>query len=459
MTKRSFLVFALAAQLTVGAGARAADGPPLAPATFLRAGDASAAQPASRWWRGLGDPQLAALIERGLAHSPSVAAAQARIRQARAQLAGTRAALMPVISGSTGYVYADLPSGSLGGNIGSGGLFNVGFDAQWELDVWGGKRAATRRDRAKAEAVVAQGDAIRASLAAEIARSYVTLAARRATLALLGARLALESRLVDYAGQRLAEGAAPRQPLEQAQADLARTRAEQAGLNAESQGLQDTLALLVGEAPQALGWVSTGAVPLPPADVPIGDPAAMLRRRPDIRIAERQLAAANAQIGVERARRFPTISFLGLLGVGGSSAGRVFDTAQLAAIALPTLRWSFFDFGRSAAATRAARADSDAALADYHEALLAALEDAEAALARYGGARIGYAQAGEAAARLAMLGALEDQRAAAGTVSRAQAITTQRQTLDAAIAEVNARASLTLDYIALSKSLGLGWAG
>ena len=455
------MIPALAAAMAMAATASGAEVPPSAllvtPAAFQATHDAGGAQPASAWWTGMGDPQLTALIAHGLANAPSVAAGAARIREARARLAGTRAALMPTISGSTGYAYADLPAGAFGGNLSSGDLFNVGFDAQWELDLWGGKRAAVRRDRAQADSVAAQADAVRASLAAEIARTYVTLADRRATLALLSQREALERALVTYAGQRFDAGAEPRQPLEDARADLARTRAEAAGLNAESEGLQDMLALLVGETPQALGPITTGAIPLPPAEVTVGDPGEMLRRRPDIRIAERKLAAANAQIGVERARRFPTVSFLGLIGIGGTSAHDVFDTSQLAAIALPTLRWSFLDFGRSAAATRAARAAADAALADYHDAVLAALEDAEASLARYGGARIGAAQAGEAARALDNRGALDDQRAAAGAVSRAQAMASRRRALDAAIAEVNARASMTLDYIALSKALGLGW--
>ena len=317
--------------------------------------------------------------------------------------------------------------------------------------------AATRKSAAQAEAMAAQGDAVRASLAAEIGRVYVTLCARRTTLDLLRTRQALESRLVSHAEQRFAAGAAPRQPLELARSDLARTRAELAVATADSQTLQDMLAMLVGETPQGLAPMATASVPLPPAEVQIGDPAAMLQRRPDIRAAERQLAAVQAQVGVERARRFPSISFLGLLGFGGSGAGDVVDTSSLGTIAVPTLRWSFLDFGRAAAATRAARAGADAAMADYQQAVLAALQDAEAALSRYGGARTGYVEADAAAGNVATRATLDDQRAAAGALAQDQAIAAQRQALDAAITSVNARAEMTIAYIALSKSLGLGW--
>ena len=460
MPRRAAIVLILAAtQLGAGPARARDDGPvaPRAPDRFLRAGDATAAQPADPWWLAVQDPQLTALIERGLAHSPSIAASAARIQQARARLAGSRAAALPSVSASLAYLHANLPDGVLGNAGGTADLFNAGFDAQWEIDLWGGRHAAVRRSVAQAEAVAAQGDAVRASLAAEIARAYVSLCARRAALGLLDARLQLESRRAALAAQRVAAGAAPRQTVELAEAQLARTRSEVAGLTADAQALEAMLALLVGEAPSGLGEVTTGAVPLPPARVDIGDPAAMLQRRPDVRAAERQVTAARSQIAVARARRFPSISFLGLLGVGGSSADDLFDPQRLASLALPTLRWSFLDFGRTAAATRAARAEADAAAADYQQTVLAALQDAEAALARYGGARIAYGEAEAAASRLAARSALDDQRAEAGAISRDQAFATRGERLDSAIAAINARAAMTLDYIALSKSLGLGW--
>lgn len=460
MFQRAAIVLLLAASQLAAGPAHARDAGPVAvraPGRFLRAGDASAAQPADPWWLAVRDPQLTALIERGLAHSPSVAASAARVRQARARLAGSRAAALPSVSASLAYLHADLPEGVLGNAGGTTDLFNAGFDAQWEIDLWGGRRAAIRRSAAQAEAVAAQGDAVRASLAAEIARAYVSLCARRAALDLLGARLQLEGRRATLAAQRVAAGAAPGQTVELAQAQLARTRGEVAGVTADAQALEAMLAMLVGETPSGLGAVTTGAVPLPPARVEIGDPAALLQRRPDIRTAERQALAARAQVAVERARRFPSISVLGLLGVGGSSADGLFDPHSLASLAVPTLRWSFLDFGRTAAATRAARAEADAAAADYQQTVLAALQDAEAALARYGGARIAYGEAEAAARRVAARSALDDQRADAGAISRDQAMATRGETLDSAIAAVNARAAMTLDYIALSKSLGLGW--
>src|SRR6201999_1777934 len=124
-------------------------------------------------------------------------------------------------------------------------------------------------------------------------------------------------------------------------------------------------------------------VPLPPAQVAVGDPAALLLRRPDIRAAERRLAARTAQIGQAEAARFPKLSFLGLLGLGGSKLSDVFDIDNRTEVFAPRLTWSFLDFGRNAARVQEANADRDEAEAQYRTTVLAALRDAEDALARF----------------------------------------------------------------------------
>jgi outer membrane protein TolC len=183
----------------------------------------------------------------------------------------------------------------------------------------------------------------------------------------------------------------------------------------------------------------------------------MLARRPDIRAAERQLAAASAQIGIEEARRFPQVSLFGLIGIGGTSAGDVFDSSQILTGALPSLSWNLFDFGRTRAAVQGAEAGRDVARADYDAAVLAALQDAEASLARFGAARTAFGQSEGAARNAATIAGLQDQRADAGTIARGEALEAHRQAIDARLAEADRRASVTLAFVALVKSLGLGW--
>ena len=463
----------LATLMLLGACRAGADyAPPPAPASqaiaagrFLRAGDAVNGPAPARWWLELGDATLDDLEAEGLAAAPGPQAAEARMRQARAGLAGARAGLLPAVGASVLYAHAGLPDGAIGGggsgSSGSGSsdinLFNAGFDAQWEVDLWGGRRREVERAAAEAGAAEARLADAQVTLSAEIARTYVALRAREANLALLDQRRALEARLGGYARQRFAAGTAPRQPLEAADAQYERTTAERAGLAAEVAVLTDALAVLTGVAPGELGALPPGAVPLPPASVAVGDPAAMLARRPDVRAAERRLAAANAAIGIEQARRLPGISFMGIIGLGGTSAGDLFDASKLSTIALPRLRWNFLDFGKGAAAVRGARAGRDAALADYRGQVLAALQDAEAALARHGVARIALANAASATGHARTIAMLQAMRGKAGTASEADAVEAERQALDAEIAESNARADLTQSYVALAKALGLGW--
>ncbi|WP_172451964.1 TolC family protein, partial [Sphingobium sp. SA916] len=198
-------------------------------------------------------------------------------------------------------------------------------------------------------------------------------------------------------------------------------------------------------------------VPLPPAQVAVGDPAALLRRRPDIRAAERQFAAATARIGVAEAARFPSLSFMGLIGIGGTDPGDLVDLDTLAAIAMPRLSWSFLDFGRNAARVGQAEGVRDEAAAQYRQAVLNALRDGEDALSRFGARRLSVASAARSKASAERAAALMRQRFEAGTATRIQLLDAERQSLSAAQALTQGTAAMTADYIALQKALGLGW--
>jgi NodT family efflux transporter outer membrane factor (OMF) lipoprotein len=442
--------------------------PPPAPASkalssgqFVRVGDMANAPAPSRWWLALGDPQLDALVAKGLANAPGLAAAEARLRQARSGLAATRTGLLPRGGTSLLYAHAGLPQGAIGGSDSGAGsdinLFNAGFDAQWEADIWGGKRRDVERARAEAGVAEARLADAQVALSAEIARSYIALRGGYARAALLSERHGMEAQLLGGARRRFAGGTVPRQLVEAGASRLARTEAEQADLAAQLAMLNDALAVLTGDAPGETIALTSARIPLPPAEMAIGDPAALLARRPDLRMAERQLAAATARIGIEKARRLPSLSFMGIIGIGGTSGGDLVDGSKLSTIALPRLSWNFLDFGRGKAAVTGAEAARDAALADYQGQVLAALQDAEGALARYGAARLVLARMATAAGHAREIARLQMLRGRAGTLSPAGALEAQRQAVDAQMAESMARADLTQAYVALAKALGLGW--
>lgn len=428
---------------------------------FVRAPEASTLAPASRWWESLGDPVLNHLVEDALASSPSLTSANARVAQSRASLAASKTAALPQINTSFAAPYINVP----GNLVGNGGgrdeinAYNLGFDASWEIDLFGGTRRKVEAANARAEAAEAGAADARVTLSAEIARAYIGLRARQAMQALQQRQVEIDHSQVGLARDRLAAGTAPTQPLNAAEAQAFASEADLARTGAEVSVLLDQLAVLTGREPGALDTVlgTAAAIPLPPAQVPIGSPSELLRRRPDIRMAERQLAAANADIGAKIADKFPKISFLGLLGLGGQNIGDVFDPGNIVGIALPQIKWSLFDGGRANRQVEVAKGAYAEAEAKYRQSVLSALQDAESSLARFGAQRISFARAIDAEQRAKNTTQLQGQRLAAGTASRVDKLAAERQSVQAQMATASARAELTTGFIAVEKALGLGW--
>jgi len=449
-------------------------GPPKSPsadpaARFVRAGAtvSTAAPTLDRWWTALGDPVLDRLEARALADNPGIAIAQARVRQARASLNLERANALPKANASTSYLHAQLPGVNLASPSGQGGsnalnsldFYNAGFDASWEIDLFGGQRRtieAARASLGNAEANVADAQV---SLTAEVAQAYVDLRDRQQRLALATRSVAMERQMLALTRQRFDRGAASEVDVERLSNQAETSDAALLPLSAEADSYRNALAVLTGAEPGAVDAMlaAPAAVPLPPAAVPVGDPAALLQRRPDIRAAERALAAQTAKIGSAEAARFPRLSFMGLIGIGGTSPGNLTSLSDISALVAPQLQWNFLDFGRNKARVRQAEAARDEAEAQYRQTVLGALRDAEDSLSRFGARRAnvaGLARAKSAADRAA---ALMQQRYKAGTATLIDTLDTERQRVAAEQNLTSATAALTGDYIAVQKALGLGW--
>ncbi|PZQ59893.1 MAG: RND transporter [Sphingomonas taxi] len=436
---------------------------------FVRARDA-ALTPApglARWWETLGDATLTALVDDALAHSPTIDQAQARIREAQAQYRQQRAARLPSVSGSAVYLNARLPGVDLGGGSqGSGGgddttleFYNLGGTASWEPDLFGGGRRTLEQGRATEAQRFAQLADAQVSLSARVAQAYVALRDVQERARLNASASALQRRQLTLTRQRYAAGTASALQVERLQNQLNSTDAQTIPLQAQIEEYLGQIAILTGRTPGALdATLSTIApVPLPPAQVPIGDPAALIAHRPDIRAAERALAAGNAQIGVKTAAMFPSLRFMGIFGLGGTGIADAVDPSKLTTLAAPMLNWSFLDFGRNRAAVAQAEAQRDGAAAQYRQTVLEALQDAETSLSRFGNTRAQLGQLLQAEASANRAAQLNAQRVAAGTSTLIDQLDVERQRLSAAIAVAQARAQLTGQYIAVQKSLGLGW--
>ncbi|AJY09597.1 efflux transporter outer membrane subunit [Burkholderia dolosa] len=470
----------LLAGCTVGPDYR---GAPAAPDTpiFVRApaSGVDAGTPApSAWWHALNDRQLDALIAAALAHNPDVHAAQARLREARAQLTQQRAAQLPKSSATVAAIRMREPDVSGLGSLlpsnsdqssrtspsaGASGplqLYSAGFDATWEIDLFGGTRRAVEAASAQAEAVDADLADTQVSLAAEVATAYVDLRDRQQRLALSQRTAELQRRMLELTQQRRARGAAADADIERLTTQVENTRASLIPLDAQVTESLDRLAILTGRAPGALdAELSAPDAPLPtlPGSVPIGDPAALLKQRPDIRAAERRLASSNAQIGEHVADYFPKVTLLGDLGFSASDPGHLLRKQNFTWIGAPYLQWNILDFGRTRGAVRAAQASRDEAEANYRKAVLGALQDANTALQRYGHQREHVVALTKVRTSATHSAALMDQRYRAGVASMIDLLDTQREALAAQQNVIAGQAELIKDYVSLQKSLGLGW--
>lgn len=436
-----------------------------APAAFARAGQTSTAAPAvADWWRSLNDPQLDALVERALQDNPSIAIAGARLKQARSALRLDRANGLPNANVQGTYLRAELPNGGLTGGTADGGaqgidFYNVGFDASWEIDLFGGQKRRVEAARAGVGAAEAQVADAQVSLTAEVASAYVNLRDRQRRLELGRATAETRRRILALTEQRFRAGTASQLDVERIRGLVVESDAAIVPIDAERDAYLNALAVLVGEAPGALDAELSAPrpVPLPPARVDVGDPAQLLERRPDVRAAERVLAQRTAQIGLTKAAAMPRISFLGLIGIGGTSPGDLFDLGNLAGIAVPRLQWNALDFGRNEARLGQAEGQRDEAAAQYRGAVLTALRDAEDALSRYAARRATVAAAARSKATADRAAALMQQRYSAGVATLIDTLDAERQRTAAEQSLVQATAAMTADYVALQKALGLGW--
>lgn len=450
------------------------------PAGFVRADDtlATTAPAVADWWTTLNDPMLTWLEERALASNPNVAVAQARLKQARSSLRLERANQAPNANASATYLHANLPELNLGGSeqgsgqgganggatSGSGGgtnvdFFNLGFDASWEIDLFGGRRRTVEAARANAAAAEANVADAQVSLSADVAQAYIGLrdAQQRLILARDAARMQRDT--LNLTLQRFNNGTASQLEVERLRNQVESTDAQILPLSSSVETYLNALAILIGEAPGSLDQRLTQAapVPLPPAQVAVGDPTALLQRRPDIRAAERNLAAQTARIGVAEAAKFPRLNLMGIIGIGGTSLDALTDLDNLVTLGAPMLQWNVLNFGRANARVGQAEGARDEAEARYRGAVLLALRDAEDSLSRFRARRNTVATLARAKASADRSAVLMQQRYRAGAATLIDTLDAERQRVAAQQSLSQAVAGLTNDYVALQKALGLGW--
>lgn len=418
---------------------------------------------ASDWWTGFGDPQLTALIERASAGNFDLREAEARLAEARANrdaAAGGRlpdASLKAAATENRLSGNGQIPVSRIPGFTRDFPLFDVGFDASWEIDLWG----RVRRTVEAADARVGAADEARRDvlirLRAEIARTYFELRGAQARLADARAQAQARAETAALVEQRFRGGEVARTDLVRAENDAHSSAAALPGLEADARAAAYALARLVGAAPEAIApdLLTARPLPDPPPSIAAGLRADILRRRPDVAKAERELAAATADIGVATADLFPRISLIGSVGQQARSVDALASVDATRFQIGPSFSWPLLQRGTIKAKIRAADARADQAAARYENAVFTALADSETALNRFARAADTLSQAEQArdAAKAAL--ALADQRYRAGEDDRLPMLAA-RASLAAADRQVtDARLQRATNAVAVFKALGL----
>lgn len=430
--------------------------------------------PVSFWWTQLNDPLLTELIQTALQNNPDVKSGAARLRTARAVINEHFASMFPGGGAGAMWMRTQIPLGDVTSVLGGSSeapqsvalptkvvseSYAAGFDASWEIDPFGGNRRGLESAKAQSEAQLAQIADTEVQVAAEVARNYISLRGVQNRLALTQTSVDIEQRMLRLTQQRRKEGTASDEDVERFQVQFLQTQASLSPLRTEEAHDLDAIAVLVGMEPGELDPRLSVVKPvlMPPAQVQVGDPASMIRRRPDIRVAERNIVAMNAEIGQVIGQYFPKISLFGTVGFTSANGRRFISGDNFSYMGGPTLEWSILNSARINARVGQAKGERDAAIAHYQNVVLAALQDAETSLARFSHQRdyVMKIQGAKASADRSWL--LAQQRHAAGTLSVIDALDVERQRNLLEQEEAQAITDMTVDYVALQKSLGLGW--
>jgi len=412
-------------------------------------GSASPAQ----WWVRFNDPMLGRLVTRALQANTSVQGAQAALRQARALRDVSAAALWPELNSATS------AQRSKSGSNSAVDRFTAGFDASWELDIFGANRSALAASEATVQATAASLGDVQVSIAAETALAYIALRDGQARLVIAHSNLASQLETLQITQWRLQAGLVTSIEAEQARTAVEQLRAVLPTLQTSIEQSAHALAVLTGRPPASLLTMLAAAQPVPqaPEDLALSIPAETLRQRPDVRASEHLVTAAVGRVQQAEAERLPNFRLGGSLGLNALTLGTLTDGASVVSAVLADIALPVFDGGSRRAQVRAQQAALDQALMAYQAAVLTALQEVEDALVALRGARERLLRLEDAAEAAGNAAVLARQRFSSGLVDFQVVLETQRAQLTTQASVASARADVSADHVRLYKALGGGW--
>jgi NodT family efflux transporter outer membrane factor (OMF) lipoprotein len=423
--------------------------------------------PLDVWWTGFHDPMLTRIVQRALDQNLDLAAAMARVSRARAlaKEAGARelptadaeGAVTPLrqsLNSPVGTVAQHLP-----GYDRNQTLYDADVGARWEIDLFGSLHRGAEAARDEAQAAEALGLGVRVSVVADAADAYFQVRGNQLRLSIAQSQVDTETHLVELVRLRFNDGASAEREVAQAEALLAHARGTIPPLRTALEAQLNRLDVLMGAQPGTYASELSSSAELPSApSIQAGPQAAdLLRRRPDVIVAERRLAASNARIGVAVAEYYPKVSLAALLGFESLNAGQFWSAASFQPEATLGLRWRLFDFGRVDAEVAQANASNAEALLNYRQSVLRATEDVENAFMALAQLE---AQSGEIVKEVDALDRARDasQRSyLAGASSLTDVLDADRQTLTAKDELARTRADTDRSAVLAFRALGGGW--
>lgn len=411
------------------------------------------------FWHQLGDPLLTQLVEMALAGNLDLRAAYARLESVRALRGVAAAGQLPTLDAGGSYTdRKESRNTPFGRFIPRTDIHALGVDAAWELDLWGRVRRSIEAAERDLDATDADVQGARLTIATEVVATYVELRANQRRLQIARANLALQERTLGLVQTRLDAGLAVERDRAQAATNVESTRSRLPSLEAAAIAAHNRLDVLLGHAPGELPLTlgAGGTLPALPPQVAVGVPADLVRRRPDVRAAERRFAAAVARVGVGEAERYPTFTLNGTLGLAANSADDLFQNGSDLRGFGPSVRWNLFDNGRLKQRVKSLQATAEAAQLQWEQVVLLALEEAENAMTRFvhEQARRGSLQRAATEAGRAVQLAQSQYRAG---LSDFQAVIDSERTV-AAIEDdlVASEAAVTASLVSIWKALGGG---
>ena len=421
----------------------------------------------SVWWTLFGDPVLDSLVKRAIASNQDLRMAETRIREARAQLRMRAANSYPGIGASGSYASSrtgdDTVSGLTSQDLfrlqANQDLYQAGFDVNWEIDIFGGMRRATEAANASVAASVEDRRDVLVSLVAEVSRNYINFRGIQQRLAITKEDISLQEKTLEMVRRRLQIGFGDELAVVQAETQLALSHSQIPVLESAASQAKHQMALLLGQMPETPvpELMDKGLIPPIPPRIPALLPSELLRQRPDIRRAERQLAAATAEVGVATADLFPKFSLAAFIGLESPDLSDLVTSGSRFWSVGPQVKWSLFDGGKARAGVEASNSRRDRAQIFYEKTVTTALVETENALVAFSREQQTRQDLRAAVTAGQRAWSIAKKKYALGLIDFLNVLQTERILYQSQDQLVQSEERLSLDMVSLFKALGGGW--